>query len=398
MFSIPKRLAIFSLLVLTLLLSACNMPNGEPTESGAGLIFTAAAQTVQAQLTQVSGPPATAAPTPSGLPTSAAGQTPAVPPSPTLGQATGQPPAATPVPPSPTPIPCDRAKFVKDVTIPDNSEVTAGAGFVKTWQLQNDGSCTWTTGYSVVFTGGTAMGAPASLALPASVAPGATVDITLSLTAPQDGGTYKAEFKLRNAANNVFGLGNDAKTFWVQVKVPVESGLLLDFLVQADESAWKSSLSSASSEGEGTLEFNGADDDPNGVAKIKDGVKLENNATSGKILLMVPAHGDEGMISGTYPAYTVQSGDHLKARVGFMLPSGGCGSAKVRFQVAYKDPDSSEVKLLWESNKSCTGSLMPVDIDLSTLKGRSVQLILVVKAEGSITGDWAIWNSPRIEH
>jgi len=397
MLSTAKRLTTASLFILVLLLSACNMPNGEPTESGAGLIFTSAAQTVQAQLTQVSGPPATAAPTPSGFPTSPPGQTPAAAPSPTTAPAATQP-AATPVPPSPTPIPCDRAKFVKDVTIPDNSEVSPGAGFVKTWRLQNDGSCTWSTGYSVVFTGGTAMGAPASLAMPASVAPGATVDISLSLTAPQDGGSYKAEFKLRNAANNVFGLGNDAKTFWVQIKVPVESGLLLDFLVRADEAVWKSSLGSASSEGEGTLEFNGADDDPNGVAKIKDGVKLENNATSGKILLMVPAHADEGMISGTYPAYAVQSGDHLKARVGFMLPSGGCGSAKVRFQVAYKDPDSSEVKLLWESNKSCTGSLMPVDIDLSALKGRTVQIILVVKAEGSITGDWAIWNSPRIEH
>jgi len=186
----------------------------------------------------------------------------------------------------------------------------------------------------------------------------------------------------------------------MQIKVPVETGLLSDFLVSADEARWTSSLGDASSDGSAELEFGGADDDPNGVAKIKDGIKLENGATSGKLLLMVPAHGDDGVISGTYPAYTVQNGDHLKARVGFMIPSGasGCGSAKVKFQVAYKEPDSSEVKLLWESAKSCTGSLLPVDIDLSSLKGRAVQIILVVKAEGSIAGDWAIWNSPRIEH
>lgn len=396
MLSMHKRLAICGLMILALSLGACNMPSGQPTESGADLIYTAAAQTVQAQLTQVSEPPATAAPTPTGM----AAETPQAPPSPTLSQATAPAPTATSVPPSPTPVPCDRAKFVKDVTYIDNSEVAPGADFVKTWRLQNDGSCTWTTGYAIIFTSGTSMGAPASVPMPASVAPGATVDVSVDLTAPEDGGTYKAEFKLRNASNTVFGLGDSAKPFWVQIKVPVETGLLLDFLVQADQARWVSSLGGASSDPSGELEFGGDDDDPNGVAKIKDGVKLETGATSGKILLMVPAHGDDGMISGTYPAYTVQSGDRLKARVGFMIPSGssGCGSAKVRFQITYKDPDSSDVKLLWESNKSCSGSLLPVDIDLSGLKGRTVQFAFVVKAEGSIVGDWAIWNSPRVEH
>ncbi len=239
------------------------MPNGQPTESGAGLIYTAAAETVQAQLTQVSEPPATAAPTPTG----ALADTPAAQPSPTLSQATAAPPTATNVPPSPTPIPCDRAKFVKDVTYVDDSEVAPGASFVKTWRLQNDGSCTWSTAYAVVFSGGTSMGAPASVPLPASVAPDGTVDVSVSLIAPEDGGTYKAEFKLRNASNGIFGLGDSAKPFWVQIKVPVESGLLVDFLVQADQARWASNLDGSSSDPGTQLEYGGEDDDPNGVAK-----------------------------------------------------------------------------------------------------------------------------------
>jgi len=41
---------------------------------------------------------------------------------------------------------------------------------------------------------------------------------------------------------------------------------------------------------------------------------------------------------------------------------------------------------------------MPVEVDLSDLKGKTLQFILVVKADGSSSDDWAIWNSPRIEH
>ena len=35
--------------------------------------------------------------------------------------------------------------------MPDNTEIAAGTTFVKTWRLKNNGSCTWTSGYSRVF-------------------------------------------------------------------------------------------------------------------------------------------------------------------------------------------------------------------------------------------------------
>ncbi len=378
--------SIVLLLLLMLLISACNMPaRGTPTASGAGLVYTAAAQTVQAQLTQISQPAGTAV----GFPTS-----PPVSPPPPMLTPTLIPPSPTSLPTA-TPLPCDQAAYVKDVTYPDNSEVAAGETFVKTWRLQNAGTCTWTTAYAVVFAGGDRMGAPAAQPLPGSVAPGETVDISLSLTAPEDGGTYRGEFKLRNASNVIFGVGPQNGSFWVQIKVPVATGLLYDFLIRADEATWSSGVGSDFNT---SLTFNGADDDANGVAKIKDQVKLENKAISGKVLLMFPKHENNGSILGLFPAYKVQKGDHVKARLGFMLASGDtCGAGKVRFQVVYKE-GSSNLKLLGEWIKPCNGSLLPVDLDLSALGGKTVQFGFVVLAEGAFTEDWAIWNSPRIEH
>jgi hypothetical protein len=381
------------LILATLVLGACNMPRKDatPTQSAAGAIYTAAAETIAAQLTGVSAPPVTAQSTrtPDG---EAATRTPQ--PSDTP-QATAQPATSTSVA-SATPLPCDQAKFLKDITIPDNTEMDPGESFVKTWQLQNNGSCTWTTAYALVFSGGEAMGAPAAVQLPSNVAPGDTINLSVTLKAPEDGGTFRGDFKLRNASNALFGLGKDNKPFWVQIKVAVETGLLFDFLVKAGSADWVSSIGGGAGN---DLEFGGPEDDPNGVVKIVDAVKLETGATSGKVLLMFPRHDNNGAVSGLFPAYTVQNGDHLKARLGFMLPSGesDCGSGKVKFQITYKEEGGS-LKLLKEWTKSCNGSLLPIDIDLSDLKGKSVQFAFVVVAEGAFTDDWAIWNSPRIEH
>jgi hypothetical protein len=42
--------------------------------------------------------------------------------------------------------------------------------------------------------------------------------------------------------------------------------------------------------------------------------------------------------------------------------------------------------------------LTAVDVNLSALKGKTVQFMLAVLANGPATDDWAIWSSPRIEH
>lgn len=129
--------------------------------------------------------------------------------------ATNPPPADTQVP-SATTV-CDLVHFVSDVTVPDGTQADAGQVFPKTWRLRNAGSCTWTSGYDLVFHSGDAMGAPAAVQLTSgTVAPGATVDVTVNLTAPGSPGTYKGFFKLRNGSGVVFGMPGP---FWVEIKV-----------------------------------------------------------------------------------------------------------------------------------------------------------------------------------
>ncbi len=120
-----------------------------------------------------------------------------------------------------TPVPCNWAQFITDVTILDNWETSPLDHFTKTWRLKNIGSCTWTSGYSLVFDHGDQMSAPASQQLTTgTVAPGGTIDVSVDLLSPAAVGTYQGYFKLRASDSSVFGIGPSADgAFWVKIKV-----------------------------------------------------------------------------------------------------------------------------------------------------------------------------------
>ncbi len=195
------------LIIAAFVLGACNLPKA-PTEDE--LAATTVAETAQAVFTRAAETAAAASPTTS--PTAEATVTSI--PTNTLFPTQG--PTATK-----TPVPCNRATFVKDVTIPDNSAVAPGATFTKTWRLQNSGSCAWDSGYVLLFDSGEQMGAPATSAITSgSIAPGETLDISVELTAPTTPGTYQANFKLRSPNNIVFGINGDGQgPFWVKIAV-----------------------------------------------------------------------------------------------------------------------------------------------------------------------------------
>jgi hypothetical protein len=114
----------------------------------------------------------------------------------------------------------DKAFFIQDVTIPDDTVLTPGETFTKTWQLRNDGTCTWGAGYSLVFFTGDQMDGPDVVPLPEEVAPGGVVDLNVVLVAPAAAGTYRGEWILRNAGGILFGIGEAADTaFWLQIVV-----------------------------------------------------------------------------------------------------------------------------------------------------------------------------------
>lgn len=130
---------------------------------------------------------------------------------------------------TPTPEPgieacSDRIAFIMDVTIPDDTEIEAGAAFTKTWRLRNDGTCTWEPSYDLVFHHGDHMSAASAVALTGSVMPGQIMDLSIDMVAPADSGTYQSFWMLRNGDDVLFGLGAGGDVaFWMKIVVADES-------------------------------------------------------------------------------------------------------------------------------------------------------------------------------
>ena len=99
----------------------------------------------------------------------------------------------------------NRATFVSDVSVPDDSILANGTDFAKTWRIRNSGSCIWTTAYRVVFIGATSMARANSIPLPNDVAPNQTVEVTVPMIAPPSSGTYASEWRLQTPTGVKFG-------------------------------------------------------------------------------------------------------------------------------------------------------------------------------------------------
>lgn len=304
---------------------------------------------------------------------------------------------------TPTPTPntgCDRATFVSDVTIPDGSVIAPSTGFTKTWRIRNSGTCTWTTGYSLVFQSGERMGAPDAVAFPSQVAPGQTVDLVVFLTSPASNGTYRGNFILRNASGQLFGIGSTAnKPFWVEIRVtggstgatvtpvtvtPGPSGSIYNFAEAAGSAIW--------STGAGTLAFPGSDGSANGYAIKLDNPTFENGAAGGVSLITVPQNVYNGYIQGVYPAFRVQSGDRFRATVGCQSNATSC---YVTYRLDYQIGNGT-VRTFWSFRERFEGLVYNVDLDLSSLAGQDVKFILTILATGEAGGDRALWGQPRI--
>ena len=118
---------------------------------------------------------------------------------------------------------CDQAAAGNpiDITIPDDTLISPGQSFIKTWKLVNIGSCTWTTLYSASFFYGDRMGAPEIVSLQEIALPGQSVEISIEMVAPQAAGTYQGNWKLSNSSGVLFGIGPSGDSpFWVRIIVP----------------------------------------------------------------------------------------------------------------------------------------------------------------------------------
>ncbi|MBL8061533.1 MAG: hypothetical protein JNK32_00820 [Anaerolineales bacterium] len=282
---------------------------------------------------------------------------------------------------------CYWAQFVADVTIPDGTNFAANTAFKKTWRIKNIGTCAWSSAdVSLIFDSGERMGAPASLALPTTVNPGQTVDITVDMTSPSAAGHYFGYWKFKSAQGAVFGIGSTAnKSFWVEIYVASSAGTGYDFTANAASAAWSS--------GVGALTFPGTDGNANGFGLSQSAPKLESGVTSAQAgLLFAPNNITNGYVQASYPAFRVQNGDRFQATI-------GCEQGATTCYVAYSlnyQIGTGPVKTLWTFREKYEGWTYNVNVNLSPLANQDVKFILLVSAYGSPAGDRALWVNPVI--
>ena len=205
----------FVTLIAALILAACGSatpPAGEPTPDVAA-VRTSAASTVISQFT---------------LTAAAFTVTPAPP---TETQAPASPEATA----TETTLPvaqvtnaegtvvvlCDKYSWdpaTVDVNVPDNTTMSPGQDFIKTWKIKNIGSCTWDAGYKLVFSYGDDELKGEAQPLSAAIAPQQEVEVSVQFTAPDLPGTYFSVWTMQNAKGITF-LGNDNKALYVKIVV-----------------------------------------------------------------------------------------------------------------------------------------------------------------------------------
>jgi|GEM_PF-3377837 len=282
---------------------------------------------------------------------------------------------------------CDSAQFVADVTVPDGSTIDPGITFTKTFRLRNIGTCTWATTYTMVFDAGTQLGSTISVPFTHTVAPGATIDLSVNLTAPKIPDYYISYWKFKNASGTPFGIGFNAnRSWWVEINVTGTSttNVVYDFTANAKSASWSS--------GAGGLSFPGTDGDAKGFALKLDQPNFESGVVATQPgLLVSPQQITNGFIQGRYSDFTVQIGDRFQTTVGCQA---GATSCYVAYRLDYEV--DGFVRTFWPFRDKFDGLTYNARLDLSPLAGQTVKFILYVSAWGSPVGDHALWGNPVI--
>jgi Ig-like domain from next to BRCA1 gene/SdrD B-like domain len=300
-------------------------------------------------------------------------------------------PAPTPtlIPSTPTPIPtpCNRIKFIKDVTIPDGTDFAPDTKFTKTWRLQNDGTCTWNTDYDLVFVNGNSMSGPTVQALSGEVQPGEQVDVSVNLISPSNPGGYRGNWQLRSGSGVIFGAGpNATQSFWVDIDVTQASRKeFYNFALNYCSAYWESAV--------GVLPCPGSPGTSSGSVLLVTDPSLESRKENEPTLLVQPNQAEDGWIQGTYPALEIKTGDHFYAWVGCMANSSGCN---VTFQLNYLNQNGVE-KPVASWREKFDGEVTVIDWDLSSLSGKKVNFILRMVVKKNPAAANGFWFVPRID-
>lgn len=214
------------IIILALILSACNFGQEPEPTPDVGVIFTAAAETVLAQfsveLTQTALAAPTATPPPSPTVTSISFPTlsldgsaaPGTTPLATLGIGTQAAALATVTPvaalATQAGLVCMDSAWIQDVTYDDTVTkpvLKADQRVQKVWRVQNTGTCTWDDGFLLVQYSGDNMNASKweIIYKKEFVDPDEIVDISVELTVPSSKGEHGGCWRMKGDNGQYFG-------------------------------------------------------------------------------------------------------------------------------------------------------------------------------------------------
>ena len=124
-------------------------------------------------------------------------------------------PHVDPVPASPAAALTEErsARFLADVTIPDGTVLHEGQHFTKAWQLENDGTVPWESGFRLMPAGGSDLGSQAGIPI-GTTPPLAIVTVSTELLAQSAPGMYREYWQMVDRYGRPFGT-----RVWVSVVV-----------------------------------------------------------------------------------------------------------------------------------------------------------------------------------
>jgi len=300
-------------------------------------------------------------------------------------------PRPTPVyTPTATPKPCNLIQSVVDLNVPDNTMVVPNQPFLKSWQVTNGGSCTWTTKYKIVYASGEGFRAKKEVPMPYDVKPGQTVDITLKLFAPWDEGTFQGFWKLESPNGQVFGVGRfGTGAFWAKIRVnPLmkEPFPLYDLMCKAKWTTSKGDLKKCPAPDsnfiDGSISF---DENP----RIEGGKYRYDQPT----LITVPSSGDDGFIQGVFPAFIPMGTERFTTVIGCLHGADRCSA---RVKLGYLDREGAYHDLISPEIQFHDHNYHDIEFSLKEVRGKTIQFVIRVESLGNSKDDSVFWLYPTL--
>ena len=291
-------------------------------------------------------------------------------------------------PPQPLAGICDRASYISDITIQDGVSIPPGTPFKKIWAIKNNGTCVWTSEYSLFFLSGDSMGGPSSVPIVKEgeiVAPGDMVLVEVNLVAPiGELKHYRGFWKFRNAYQQEFGWGENAdRSIFVDISLANEY-IFLDNLCSA---SW--------SNGHDLLYCPSKENDAKGYFIRVAEPQMENSLFSSyPALVMVPPPINDGEIIARFSPVMIPEGGIFESFVGCLYGNTLCN---VNMRLTYKLEGGNEITI-GEWNEIYDGFTSEVVINLGSLglTGKAVAFTFYVDTNGGPEDDRSFWINPKI--